>query len=84
MSNNTITQAELTTSNSCEWIGEGERCNHSAVPGRNYCTDHIWLVYAKGTAVRRRPRKEKQLTDAQDFCAELQELYTEMVAQGEV
>ena len=38
----------------CQWIGQGERCSHKVVEGRSYCEDHIWLVYQKGTALRRR------------------------------
>jgi len=40
--------------NKCEWIGEGEGCDHLAVEGRSYCEQHLWLVYQQGTAVKRK------------------------------
>lgn len=80
---NILAQAN-TNSKTCEWIGGGERCGCNAVANRNYCEDHLWKIYAKGTAVRRRPRKDKRRADTMATIELLQELYTEMVATGEI
>ena len=40
----------------CQWIGDGERCSHTAVKGRSYCEHHIWQVYQKGTALGKRKK----------------------------
>ena len=45
----------------CEWIGDGEGCGESAVPGRSYCETHLFKVYQEGTAVRR--RKDRRRAD---------------------
>jgi hypothetical protein len=42
--------------NKCQWIGNGEGCEHDAVKGRSYCEQHVWLVYQKGTALGRRKK----------------------------
>lgn len=43
-----------TTTHKCEWIGNGEGCDQSAVPGRSYCEQHLWRVHQQGTSIRRR------------------------------
>ena len=45
----------------CLWRGhKDEGCDATAVEGRSYCELHLWRVYSKGTAVRPRPRKDRQ------------------------
>ena len=34
----------------CTWIGGGERCTHMAMEGRSYCLQHYPQVYQAGTA----------------------------------
>jgi len=46
----------------CEWIGDGQGCTNQAVKDRSYCEDHLWLVYQKGTSVRR--RKDKRVAES--------------------
>ena len=46
----------------CQWIGDGELCTHTTVPGRNYCEQHLWLVYKQGTAVKR--KKDLKIVDS--------------------
>jgi hypothetical protein len=43
----------------CEWtetIDGGSKCCNDAVKGRSYCTDHVWLIYQKGTALATRKK----------------------------
>ena len=44
----------------CTWIGTNSRlqpvCCRPVVPGRSYCTEHLWQVYQEGTHLRRRSR----------------------------
>ncbi len=42
------------TYTNCQWIGEGEGCEHDTVPGRAYCEQHLWRVYEHGSANSRR------------------------------
>lgn len=37
-------------------------CGCETLEGKNYCKDHYWVVYAKGTSVNGR-RKEKAIDD---------------------
>ena len=39
----------------CTYLGNSiEPCGCAVVPGRSYCEQHLWVVYQKGTAKRRR------------------------------
>jgi len=71
-------------STSCEWIGNGEKCDCATVKGRNYCETHLWRIYAKGTAVRQRPRKEKKHTTAMEICEELRQVHEELNLEGKI
>lgn len=66
----------------CEWIGEGERCNHAAVPGRNYCEDHLWLVYQKGTQLGRRKKDQRIANDVFMWQSLMDEAITELEEEG--
>lgn len=46
----------------CQWIGEGEGCQHEVVEGRSYCEEHLWRVYAKGTNLGKR-KKDLKIVD---------------------
>lgn len=80
---NILAQASK-TSKVCEWIGQGECCSSATVPNRNYCEEHLWRIYDRGTAVRARPRKEKKIEDVKVLVSELQEAYNELVAEGKI
>lgn len=62
----------------CEWIGEGEGCNKEAVKDRSYCEDHVWRVYQKGTAIRR--RKDKRVAES---VFELEDLFNQAMDELE-
>ncbi len=47
----------------CTWIGEGEGCTHDVVEGRNYCEEHLWRVYQKGTNLGKR-KKDLRIVDS--------------------
>lgn len=40
----------------CQWIGPEQQhypfkmCGCTVFPGKNYCEDHVWQVYRKGTS----------------------------------
>ena len=83
-SSNVIQASERTYSSTCLWIGEGQGCAEAAVPKRNYCEQHLWQVYARGTAVKPRKKREKKRLDLDQVIGDLNELYEEMVASGEI
>jgi hypothetical protein len=68
----------------CTWIGEGKlydsTCCSPVVEGRNYCEQHLWAVYQKGTATHRRKdtRTAQAVWDIEgEFNAAVQELMDE-------
>lgn len=70
----------------CQYIGPEQTdypftpCGCKTFPGRNYCEDHIWLVYKKGTSSgnkRKIAAIEKELAELKHF-EEVQELIGEM------
>lgn len=72
------------TSRTCEWIGKGEGCGDHSLPNRNYCGLHVWRIYSQGTAVRRRPRKDRKQQQLEEFVSELNEAYAELIAEGSI
>ena len=80
---NLLKTAETRNSKTCEWIGDGNRCKTDSTKGRNYCTDHLFKVYAEGTAQKPRTKRIKKRTDVDTVIGDLQELYQEMLIEGE-
>ena len=67
----------------CLWIGpQHEGCDAGAVEGRSYCEQHLWRVYSRGTAVRPRPRKDRQQQSAEEFMQQLRDIFEEL--EGEL
>ena len=65
----------------CQWIGEGEGCTHTALPGRSYCEQHIWLVYQQGTAVRRK-KDARRAAAVWDLESEFNAAVEELIEEG--
>jgi hypothetical protein len=63
----------------CQFIGAEQvnppykMCGCTTLTGKNYCGDHYWRVYQKGSAVAGR-RKEKVIEDEIADLKRLQEL----------
>ncbi len=58
--NNTVDTANT----GCWYKGTAEHeCGKATVEGRNWCADHIWLIYREGTAQRRR-KKDLRVADS--------------------
>ena len=66
----------------CTWIGEGEGCTAAVVLGRSYCTEHIYRVYQKGTAQRRRRKDIQRANTVWDIEQAIQEAVEELEAEG--
>ena len=66
----------------CQWIGEGEGCQHDAVQGRSYCEEHLWRVYQKGTALRRRKKDLQRANQIWDFENAFNEAVQELQEEG--
>jgi len=66
----------------CTWIGRGEGCSHSTVDGRNYCEEHLWRVYQKGTHLTRR-KKDLRVATTVHFWEDLfNQAVEELEAEG--
>ena len=65
----------------CTYIGDGSGCTQAVVPGRSYCSEHLWLVYKEGTAVNRKKDKRtaESVWNIQDA---FNEAITELEAEG--
>ena len=66
----------------CQWIGEGEYCDHAALAGRSYCEEHLWRVYQKGTALRRRKKDLQRANQVWDFENAFNEAIQELQEEG--
>lgn len=66
----------------CKWIGNGEGCGKSAIEGKSYCEDHVWLVYQKGTALGRRKKDARRALTIWDLEGEINQAVAELEAEG--
>lgn len=66
----------------CAWIGNGEGCKHAAVPGRSYCSEHIWFVYKEGSAQGKRKKDAKIAAAVWDLESEFNSAVEELEAEG--
>ena len=81
---NLLRTAETINSKTCEWIGNGHRCTSDSLKGRNYCSEHLFKVYAEGTAQKPRVKRIKKRTDVETVISEIHELYQEMLLEGDI
>lgn len=68
----------------CKWIGNGEGCNHTVVPGRSYCEEHLWVVYQKGSNLGRRKKDVRRANAVWDIESEFNAALEELEAEGEL
>jgi hypothetical protein len=60
----------------CEWtetIDGGPQCENPSVKGRSYCSDHVWLIYEKGTALGRRLKDARKAELLRSIMSDLNE-----------
>ena len=72
--------------NKCQWIGADAlrvgACCSNTVMGRNYCEDHLWLVYDKGTALRKRHKDIRTANKVFDLENTINEIIEELEDEG--
>lgn len=66
----------------CQWIGEGEGCNHDPVDGRAYCEQHLWLVYEQGSSRARRKKDIRVAASVHTWESLFNEAVEELVLEG--
>lgn len=66
----------------CTWIGRGEGCKHTVHPERNYCLEHLFVVYKEGSARKRRKKDEKVAGTVWDLESAMNEAVAELEAEG--
>jgi hypothetical protein len=66
----------------CQWIGEGEGCDHEAVEGRSYCKEHLFRVYQKGTNLGKRKKDLRIVDDVRLMEQLLNEAVDELENEG--
>lgn len=69
----------------CEYIepdGTACSCNKEVVPGRNYCEDHLWLVYQKGTRLGQRKKDARRAATVIDIVSEINAAVQELIEEG--
>ena len=68
--------------NICTYIGAGQGCTAPSLPGRNYCAEHLYVVYKEGTA-RAKRKKELSIVDKVQLVEQLMhEAIAELEAEG--
>jgi len=73
------------TTHLCQWIGaQGHTptCTHTALEGRNYCAEHLALVYQAGTARAKRKKDLRVAAAVWDLESEFNAAVEELVMEG--
>lgn len=68
----------------CAWMGQGEGCTQSAVPGRNYCEHHLWIVYKQGSALSPRHKDRRKAENIRTWASLMNEAVTELEDEGRI
>ena len=75
----------------CQWIGPEQKgplfrptCCQPVVLGRAYCEEHLWRVYSKGTALRKRHKDIKRANATWDLESTINDIVQELVDEGEI
>jgi len=74
-----------TTQHLCQYIGaHGTRptCTHTALAGRNYCAEHLAVVYQAGTARAHRKKDLRVAAAVWDLESEFNAAVEELVLEG--
>ena len=66
----------------CQYIGQGQGCDHSAIKDRSYCQEHIWTIYQKGTALGRRQKDRRRADRIYQIDQLFDEAIQELEAEG--
>lgn len=66
----------------CQWIGNGEGCQHEVVAGRSYCEHHLWQVYQKGTNLGKRKKDQRIAAAVWDIESEFNAAVSELEDEG--
>ena len=66
----------------CTWIGEGERCSEPTVPNRSYCEHHVWRVYQKGTNLAKRRKDLRTANSVRMWENLFNEAVEELIDEG--
>ena len=73
------------TTHSCQYIGahgHTPTCTAAALPGRNYCAEHLAVVYQVGTARARRKKDLRVEAAVWDLESEFNAAVEELVMEG--
>lgn len=65
----------------CQWVGEGEGCEQSAVKGRSYCEQHLWQIYQQGSAVKRR-KDQRRASKVLELESLMNDAVEELINEG--
>jgi|LakMenEpi03Aug12_release.lakeMendotaPanAssembly.Ray.scaffolds.fasta_scaffold10146_37 hypothetical protein len=70
----------------CQWIGDQTTvpyhyCGKDTVKDRSYCEEHVWSVYQKGTAVKRK-KDTRRAELVWDFQSAFNEAVQELEEEG--
>lgn len=71
----------------CQYIGSSDHnqlkptCCHASIKNKSYCTEHVWLVYQEGSAVRRK-KDTRRSNNLFEIISEMNEVYQELLAEG--
>lgn len=65
--------------NPCLWHSG---CTHTAVEGKSYCEEHVWLVYQKGSALSKRKKDIRIANKVLELESLINEAVQELIDEG--
>ena len=70
-------------SGTCTYLGSAETaCGCASMPGKNYCEQHYWTVYQKGTARARRKKEIRTVDKVRMVESLMNEAIEQLEAEG--
>lgn len=77
-----MTSNYIPTARICCFIGDGTGCEMPVETGRNYCINHLWSIYRKGTATATRKKDIRTANRVWDLQSAFNEAIAELEAEG--
>jgi hypothetical protein len=71
-----------TPATTCTYIGDGAGCTAHCLPGRNYCEEHLYVVYKQGTARAKRHKEVRTVNKVRLVESLFNEAIEQLEAEG--
>jgi hypothetical protein len=73
----------MTIETTCTYLGDAMKpCGCRAVEGKSYCAEHVFVVYQKGSANRKRHKDTRRANAIRDLISDFNAAVEELESEG--